>query len=98
MAEKKQNISVTIEDVVLPLTVSSAEEEKLYRDAASLIQSRVQRLREVYKNLPSDKYYYVMAMLNTSIDAVRTSNRSDNTPLLDMMSGIGKELDALNIK
>lgn len=98
MAEKKQNISVTIEDVVLPLTVSSAEEEKLYRDAASLIQNRVQRLREVYKNLPSDKYYYVMAMLNTSIDAVRTSNRSDNTPLLDMMSGIGKELDALNIK
>lgn len=98
MADKKQNISVTIEDVVLPLTASSPEEEKLYRDAASHIQSRLQRLREVYKNLPSDKYYYVMAMFNTSVDAVRTANRVDSTPIDNMMANIEKELDSLNIK
>jgi len=97
MADKKQNITVTIEEIVLPLTASSAEEEKLYRDAASLIQNRVQRLREAYPNLPNDKYYYVMAMLNTSIDAVRTANRVDNTPYNNMMSDIEKELDTLNI-
>lgn len=98
MADKKQNITVTIEEIVLPLTASSTEEEKLYRDAASLIQNRVQRLREVYPNLPNDKYYYVMAMLNTSIDAVRAANRVDNTPFANMMADIEKELDDLNIK
>lgn len=98
MADKKQNISVTIEDVVLPLSASNPEEEKLYRDAASLIQNRVQRLRDAYPNLPSDKYYYVMAMLNTSIEAVRAANRVDTTPYNEMMADIEKELDTLNIK
>lgn len=98
MADKKQNISVTIEDVVLPLSASTPEEEKLYRDAASLIQNRVQRLRDAYPNLPSDKYYYVMAMLNTSIEAVRAANRVDTTPYNEMMADIEKELDTLNIK
>lgn len=98
MADKKQNISVTIEDIVLPLSASSTEEEKLYRDAASLIQNRVQRLRDAYPNLPSDKYYYVMAMLNTSIEAVRAAERTDTEPYNIMMADIEKELDALNIK
>lgn len=98
MADKKQNISVTIEDITLPLTASSPEEEKLYRDAASLIQSRVQRLREVYKNLPSDKYYYVMAMFNTAVDSVRATKSVDNSPMEKMMANIEKELDTLNIK
>lgn len=98
MAEKRQNISVTIEDIVLPLSASSPEEEKMYRDAASLIQSRVQRLRDAYPNLPSDKYYYVMAMFNTSIDAVKAADRTDTEPYNIMMEDIEKELDALNIK
>ncbi len=98
MAETKQNIKVTIEDIALPLTASSPEEEKLFRDAASLIQNRIQRLREVYKNLPSDKYYYVMAMFNTAVDAVRAADRVDNTPYSTMMADIEKELDTLNIK
>lgn len=98
MADKKQNISVTIEDIKLPLTASSPEEEKLYRDAAALIQGRVQRLRDAYPNLPNDKYYYVMAMLNTSIDAVRTANKVDTAEYNTMMYDIEKELDTLNIK
>lgn len=98
MADKKQNINVNIEDVVLPLSASSPEEEKLYRDAASMIQNRVQRLRDAYPNLPSDKYYYVMAMFNTSIEAVRATNRVDTTPYNEMMADIEKELDSLNIK
>lgn len=98
MADNRQNISVKIEDVVLPLTTSSPEEEKLYRDAALHIQTRVQRLREAYKNLPSDKYYYVMAMFNTAVDAVRAASQADNTPFNNMMSNIEKEMDALNIK
>lgn len=98
MADFKQNIKVTIEDITLPLTAHSPEEEKLYRDAASLIQSRIQRLREVYKNLPTDKYYYVMAMFNTSVDAVRAADRVSTEGYTNMMKDIEKELDTLNIK
>lgn len=98
MADRKIQINVTIEDIKLPLTVSSEEEEKLYRDTASLIQNRIQRLREVYKNLPNDKYYYVMAMFNTVRDAVRAANEADTSEYDNMMSDIEKELDTINIK
>ncbi|MBQ0046119.1 MAG: cell division protein ZapA [Prevotellaceae bacterium] len=97
MAEKL-NIKVTIEDIPLPLQVSSAEEEKIYRDAASTIQRRVQRLRDAYPSLPSDKYYYVMAMLNTAVEAVKAADRIDTQPYVEMMHDIEKEIESLGIK
>ncbi len=91
----KININVTIEDVPLPLQVSSPEEEKIYRDAASLIQHKIQRLRDAYPSLPSDKYYYVMAMLNTAVETVKASDRQDTLPYVEMMKDLEKEIDAL---
>ncbi|MBQ0023753.1 MAG: cell division protein ZapA [Prevotellaceae bacterium] len=91
----KLNINVTIEDIPLPLQVSSPEEEKIYRDAASMIQHRVQRLRDAYPSLPSDKYYYVMALLNTAVESVKASNRQDTSPYIEMMADIEKELETL---
>ncbi|MBO4430827.1 MAG: cell division protein ZapA [Bacteroidaceae bacterium] len=94
----KLNITVTIEDIRLPLQVSSPEEEKVYRDAASNIQRRIQRLRDAYPQLPNDKYYYVMAMLNTSVEAVKASNRTDTQPYIEMMHDLEKEIESLDIK
>ena len=94
----KLNIKVTIEDIPLPLQVSSPEEEKVYRDAASAIQHRIQRLRDAYPNLPNDKYYYVMAMLNTSVEAVKAANRIDTQPYVEMIHDIEKEIESLGIK
>lgn len=91
----KLNINVVIEDISLPLQVVSPEEEKIYRDAAALIQNRVQRLREAYPSLPNDKYYYVMAMLNTAVEAVKAADRQDTLPYVEMMNDIEKELDTL---
>ncbi|MDE5998566.1 MAG: cell division protein ZapA, partial [Bacteroidaceae bacterium] len=54
----KLSINVTIDGIRLPLQVSSTNEEKVYRDAASAIQQRIQRLRDRYPNLPNEKYYY----------------------------------------
>ena len=45
--ERKQNITVSIEGIQLPLTVKTEEEEKIYRDAASMIQDRLQKLRDL---------------------------------------------------
>lgn len=91
----KINIKVTIEDIPLPLQVSSTDEEKIYRDAASLIQHKIQRLRDTYPSLPSDKYYYVMAMLNTAVEAVKASDRQDTLPYVEMMADLEKEIDTL---
>ena len=94
----KLNINVTIEGIQLPLQVSSPDEEKVYRDAAANIQRRIQRLRDAYPNLTNDKYYYVMAMLNTSVEAVKASNRTDTQPYIEMMHDLEKEIESLNVK
>ncbi|MBR1668507.1 MAG: cell division protein ZapA [Bacteroidaceae bacterium] len=94
----KLNINVTIEDIPLPLQVSSPEEEKVYREAASNIQRRIQRLRDAYPHLPNDKYYYVMAMLNTAVEAVKASDRIDTQPYIEMIHDIEKEIESLGIK
>lgn len=95
---KKLNINVTIEDIQLPLQVATSDEEKVYRDAAATIQRRVQRLREAYPNLPNDKYYYVMAMLNTAVEAIKAAERIDTQPYVEMIHDIEKEMDSLGIK
>ena len=89
------NIKVTIEDIALPLQVSSPEDEKIYRDAAPMIQNRIKRLRAVYPSLPTDKYYYVMAMLNTAVEAVKAEERASTQPYQEMMADIEKEIDNL---
>lgn len=96
MAEKF-NIKVTIEAIPLPLQVSSPEEEKIYRDAAATIQHRIQLLRDAYPALPSDKYYYVMAMLNTAVEAAKALNKVDNQPYQDMMHDLEKEIESLGL-
>ena len=95
---KKLNINVTIEDIQLPLQVATPDEEKVYRDAAATIQRRVQRLREAYPTLPNDKYYYVMAMLNTAVEAIKAAERIDTQPYVEMIHDIEKEMDSLGIK
>ena len=97
MADRKLNISVSIEGIQLPLTVANAEEEKIYRDAATNIQSRIHKLRAMYPQLNNDKYYYVMAMLNTAVESVRHSNRNDTKPFFDMMRDLESEINK-NVK
>ena len=95
---KKLNIKVTIEDIQLPLQVSTPDEEKVYRDAAAMIQRRRQRLRDAYPHLPNDKYYYVMAMLNTAVEAVKAADRIDTQPYVEMIQDLEKLMDQQGIK
>ncbi len=96
--ERKQNITVSIEGIQLPLTVKTEEEEKIYRDAASMIQDRLQKLRDLYPTLPNEKYYYAMVMLNTAADAVRASNRANMGPVLDIINDLNKDIEAITAK
>ena len=96
--ERRQNITVSIEGIQLPLTVKTDEEEKIYRDAASMIQDRLQKLRDLYPTLPNEKYYYAMVMLNTAADAVRASNRANMGPVLDIINDLNKDIEAITAK
>lgn len=96
--ERRQNITVSIEGIQLPLTVKTEEEEKIYRDAASMIQDRLQKLRDLYPTLPNEKYYYAMVMLNTAADTVRASNRANMGPVLDIINDLNKDIEAITAK
>ena len=96
--ERRQNITVSIEGIQLPLTVKTEEEEKIYRDAASMIQDRLQKLRDLYPTLPNEKYYYAMVMLNTAAAAVRASNRANMGPVLDIINDLNKDIEAITAK
>ncbi len=96
--DRKQNITVTVEGIQLPLTVKSEAEEKMYRDAASLIQNRLQKVRELYPTLPNDKYYYAMVLLNTAADAVRAAETANTGPVMDIVRDLDKEIEAVIAK
>ena len=93
MDNRKLSINVSIDGKQLSLTVANTEEEKIYRDAASMCQNKIQKLRAIYPSVPNDTYYYLMAMLNTAFEAVRISNRNDTTPFLEMMEDLEKEIN-----
>ncbi len=94
---RRMNIKVTIEGIELPLTVN-AEDEKTYRDAASLIAQRLRGLRDRFPNLPNDKYYYAMVMLNTAVDAVRATNSASTAPYVETITDLDAEMDAVLAK
>jgi cell division protein ZapA (FtsZ GTPase activity inhibitor) len=94
MGDRVLNIKVSVDGILIPMKVADAEEEKEYRDAASLIQSRVQKLRAAYPSL-NDKYYYAMAMLNTAVEIVRIYNRNETAPFLEAINDLEKEIDGV---
>ncbi|MBQ9641489.1 MAG: cell division protein ZapA [Bacteroidaceae bacterium] len=95
MDNRKLSIKVSIDGKQLSLTVADAEEEKVYRDAASMCQSKIQQFRAIYPNVPNDSYYYLMAMLTTAVEATHISNRHDTGPFLETMEDLEKEIDQL---
>lgn len=95
MAENRTiNIKVNIEGNTIPITAQSPEEEQTYRKAASLLQARIQKYRNLYPNLKNEMYYS-MAMLITAVDAVRAEDRQDTEPYTLMMKDLEKEIDVL---
>lgn len=96
--KSKLNIKVNIEGIELPLTVNGSEEEKVYRDAALLIQKRLQTLRERYPKLPDEKYYYAMVMLYTGVDAVNAASSASTEPYVQMIDDLMGEFALLDEK
>ena len=88
-------VNVNIEGVTLPMTVATTEEERLYRQAATLVNNRLHAMRERYPDLPSDNYYFSMVLLNTAVEALRNEGKTDAKPVADLINSLEKEIDEL---
>ena len=86
-------LNVNIEGVTLPMTVATTEDERIYRQAASLINTKLRTMRERYPSLPNDKYYYSMVLLNTTVEVLRAENKADFGPMLTLINELEAEID-----
>ncbi|MBR3093803.1 MAG: cell division protein ZapA [Bacteroidaceae bacterium] len=93
MEKGRQNITITVEGIPLPMTVADATEEEVFRKAATEVQSRLRFLRTTYPGLPSNTYYYSMAMLLTAVDKIKMSMNVDNSPIFDTLNDLQNEID-----
>ena len=91
--ERRQNITINIEGVQLPMAVNNEAEEEMYRQAANEVQTRLRFLRNTYPNLPSATYYYAMAMLLTAVDKIKMGMNVDNSPIFDTLNFLQREIE-----
>ena len=92
---RKLTVNVNIEEITLPMTVSNTEDEEIYRKAASQVNERLRTMRQRYPDLPQEKYYYAMVMLNTAVDALRTERGKDISPVMSVISELERDIDNL---
>ncbi len=94
--EQRQKIRIRIDGVELPMAVGSADEEKLYRDAALHINKRILSVKQKYPTVPSEKYYTAIVMLELATKGVSISNNTSVEPYKKSISELSKEIaDAL---
>ncbi len=97
--DKKQNIQIRIDDVVLPMVVKSEDEEALYREAAAMINDRLLSVKSKYPNVPNEKLYTAIVMLEIATKKVDESHTASVAPYkhsikelsADIQSALSKE-------
>jgi hypothetical protein len=90
---QRQKIRIRIDDVELPMAVSSADEEKLYRDAAAHINKRILSVKQKYPDVPNEKYYTAIVMLELAAKGVSVSNKASVEPYQKSIVELSKEIN-----
>ena len=93
MDGQKITVNLRIGDVKLPMAVATVEQEKLVRDAAAMLQNKLNLIRDSFPSLPSEEYYYAMASLNIAIDALNASNKASVAPVMEVLTDLEREID-----
>lgn len=75
------------------MTVSNIEQEKTVRDAADMVQAKLNLIYDRFPTLPSEEYYYAMASLNVAIEAVSTAEKASAAPVMDVLAQLQSEID-----
>lgn len=91
-------INVSIGGLSLPMTTTSEEQEALIRRAANNVNRQLITVREKYKSISNEKYYAAMVMLNSEVKALSAENKSDSSPIFEILDDLEKEIDELIIR
>ncbi len=92
--DNKQKIHIQIDGVTLPMRVSSADEEKRYRDAAKYINDSLMSVKLKYPEVPNEKYYTSIVMLDLARKGVEISNIHSIEPYKKSISELSSEIAA----
>lgn len=95
MAEQKkeyQHISLTIYDTPVHINVP-ADQEAYYREAASLINERLNAYYGAYKGKKSDKEISYYALIDIALTCTKVSKQNDLEPVKDVLSKLTAEVE-----
>lgn len=88
---KRQNITLLIDRTEYALKVKP-EEEELFRNAASFINTKLARYEERFPMQGTEKYK-AFVMLDLATDLLRQADRNDTQPYMDSIQKLTAELD-----
>lgn len=91
-AKEYQHISLHIYDTPIHINVPSDQEEQ-YREAASLINERLNAYFSAYKGRKSDKEIAYYALIDIALKCTKESKRNDLGPVNDILTQLTSEVE-----
>lgn len=91
-AKNFQHINLHVYDTQIHINVP-ADQEQLYRDAATLINERLNAYYAAYKGKKSDKEIAYYALIDIALRCTQESRRNDVGPIKDILMELTSEID-----
>ena len=91
-AKDFQHITLTVYDTPIHINVP-ADQEQMYRDAATLINERLNAYFAAYKGKKSDKEIAYYALIDVALKCTKESKRNDVGPIKDILVELTSEID-----
>lgn len=92
MAAEYQHISLHIYDTPIHINVPS-DQEAQYRDAASLINERLNAYFNAYKGKKSDKEIAYYALIDIALKCTKESQRNNMGPVNEVLTQLTSEIE-----
>lgn len=92
--EKRQRINLHIYDTDISTSVP-ADQEQNYREAASLINERINAYFGYWKGRKADKEILYYAMIDIALRFVTEARRNDVEPYNDILDKLTSEIEAV---
>lgn len=70
----------------------SRDKERLFREAAELINERYNKYRNIYQNQSTDNYN-ASVMLDIAVRYIQNQDNQDTTPFIDSMKALTQEIE-----
>lgn len=92
MANEKQNITLSIRNTQIHITVRR-DQEPLYREAGQIINDRLNKYFKNYEGLKSDVEITYYALIDVALRYVAETKRNDMEPVKNILSQLSSEIN-----